>query len=727
MSFDGARLFELLPALYRIRDIELARGDAGLLTTLEKAELELLQKTPGLTTVQQDRLAELAAKRDTGPLRELLEVLGEQLAAVEESLEQFYDDQFVETAAEWVVPYIGDLVGWRGLHAVAYDPRRGSAPAVGSPRAEVANTIAYRRRKGTAAMLEQLARDVTGWSARAVEFFQLLGWTQHMNHVRPFHAYAPELRRGAQLERIGGAFDPTAHTVDVRRVHSRRGRYNIPNVGLFLWRLQAHPATRWPAVRVDARRWRVSPLGHDLRLFSRPVSETEITHLAEPENVPEPLSRRVLREGLDGYYDPARTLALFVNGSLVVPGTAPGTPRVRVCDLSDHAGGWAHLPTANDEYAVDPVLGRVALPPNLPPRVRVAVTFHYGFPGDLGGGEYERAHTFAPPHPGDTVEKVGPGHHRTIQAALDKLAGTGVVEIIDSGRYQEAPRVKVAASGRIELRAARGRRPTLVLRRAMVVTGGADSEFHLNGLLVTGEKVHVPANPANLLGKLRIVHATLVPGWTLKPDGDPGSPGAASLVVDAGRVSVEADHAVLGALRVSPGSRATLADCVVDATAPAEAAYAAPDGVSGGGELRLDAVTVVGRIHATVLRRVSNSILLAEPGAGWDPPVLADRRQKGCVRFTWLPLSSRVPRRFRCQPRPEDPGVAPRFTTLRYGVAAYAQLAGATPAAILRGADDEGEMGAWHLLYAPQREDNLRTRLDEYLRVGLEAGIFHVT
>jgi hypothetical protein len=48
-----------------------------------------------------------------------------------------------------------------------------------------------------------------------------------------------------------------------------------------------------------------------------------------------------------------------------------------------------------------------------------------------------------------------------------------------------------------------------------------------------------------------------------------------------------------------------------------------------------------------------------------------------------------------------------------------------TPAAILRGADDEGEMGALHAAFRPQREANLRLRLDEHLRAGLEAGVFH--
>ena len=36
-------------------------------------------------------------------------------------------------------------------------------------------------------------------------------------------------------------------------------------------------------------------------------------------------------------------------------------------------------------------------------------------------------------------------------------------------------------------------------------------------------------------------------------------------------------------------------------------------------------------------------------------------------------------------------------------------------------------MGATHELHQPQRETNLRLRLDEYLRFGLEAGFFYAT
>jgi hypothetical protein len=170
-----------------------------------------------------------------GVLRELVDLLTDQINVLAESLEQAYDDQFIETCAAWVAPYIGDLIGYRTLHGVV--------PEVASPRAEVANTIRFRRRKGTVSVLEELAHDVTGWPARAVEFFELLATTQYMNHIRPQAAATADLRSAARLElAVGfqaGAFDGFAHTGEMRRIAGGSGRYNIPNVGIFLWRVQA--------------------------------------------------------------------------------------------------------------------------------------------------------------------------------------------------------------------------------------------------------------------------------------------------------------------------------------------------------------------------------------------------------------------------------------------------------------------------------------------------------
>src|SRR5205823_983438 len=215
--------------------------------------------------------------------------------------------------ASWVLPYIGDLIGLTGLPST-------DVPAL-SARAEVAHTIGFRRRKGTAAMLEQLAHDITGWPARAAEFFELIAATQYMNHLRPANQAFLNVRHADRLEDLGGAFeratrfgDPDlTHNVDVRRIARGHGRYNIPNVGLFLWRLRAMSLTRSPAVPAapgDQRRFLFSPLGLDMPLFNEPVTETTISHLAEPINAPDRIRRRVLRRSLGDYYGRGKSLVL---------------------------------------------------------------------------------------------------------------------------------------------------------------------------------------------------------------------------------------------------------------------------------------------------------------------------------------------------------------------------------------------------------------------------------
>ena len=647
MSFDTKRLYDLLPAIYRIREAE--QGE---------------------------------------PLQALLSVIADQVAVLEENLDQLYDDQFIETCAEWVVPYIGDLIGYRTLYGVV--------PKLVSRRAEVAHTIGFRRRKGTAAMLEQLARDVTGWDARAVEFFLRLGWTQSMNHLRPDAWYAPDLRQWELLERLNTPFDRVAHTVEVRRIATRQGRYNIPNIGIFLWRLEAYPLTDSPAFPVDNQRFLFHPLGFDTQLFTRPETEDEITHLAEPINVPHPISRRVLDAYLPSYYGADKSLFLQGQSEL---------SKIVVCDLT----GWVHTPPAG-KIAIDPVLGRIrfADPPPQPPRVR----FHYGFSTEMAGGEYERGETLGALQP---IAKV-PVPHATVQDALNAVTGGGVAQISDSGRYAEMLAINVAASQRLELRADNGHRPTLVLGGDLLINGGADSQVTLNGLLIAGGALRVDAGG---LRRLRLRHCTFVPGV------QPG------LVVGIPDVTIEIDHCILGGLRIAARSDVQITDSIVDAGSATAVAFSALDGVAAGGSLRVVDSTIVGKVHTEELRLASNTIFLAKLAAGdpWTAPVRSAKKQEGCVRFSYLPLSSVVPRRYRCQPAAERDAlrVRPQFTSLRYGDPGYGQLAQRTAVEIRTGADDEAEMGAFYKLSQPQRETNLRVRLDEYLRFGLEAGIFYVT
>lgn len=687
MSFDQSRLLSLLPAFYRIRDAAIAE-QLGL---------------------------------SAGPLASMFGVIAEHIAVIEEDLEQLQDDAFIETCADWAVPYIGDLIGYRTLYGVA--------PRVANARAEVAHTIAYRRRKGTALVLEQLARDVTGWNAGAVEFFQRLITTQYMNHRRTWLHAAPDLRRWEALNHVGTAFDAIPRSVDVRRISSGRGRHNIPNIGLFLWPLDAYTLSASPAARVDNRRWRFSPLNHDQPLVTRPQTEDEITQLATPLNAPLRIGRRVMHERTGDYYGtgPRRmSMRLYVGNADPLP--AVPLADVDVCNLSDDGATWAHMPLAGGKIAIDPELGRVALPPGLPANTRVRVDYHYAFGADLGGGEYERAASFA--EPVTTVPLRVPQDHTTIQAALTALGGQGVVEITDSGRYEETLNIAAAAGQRIELRAANGHRPTLILAGEFTLRGGDDSEIVLNGLLIGGHRLLVPAVAGNLLRRLHLRHCTLVPGRTLAPDGAPQTPNEPALRAEIADLKLRAERCILGGLRVVEGAEASLQDCILDATSLSRVAYAALDDNGIGGPLSLDACTTIGKLHALKFPLISNSILLAELATGdtWAAAIIAERRQQGCARYSYLPPSARTPRRFRCVPG-EDTTLSPvlRFASLRYGTAVYAQLGQAASMAIRSGADDEGEMGVYQHLHGPQREMNLRLRLDEYLRVGLEAGVFYET
>ncbi len=668
MSFDEKKLYELLPSIYRIRDAE--KGE---------------------------------------PLKELLAVISEQVAVLEENLAQLYDDQFIETCAEWVIPYIGDLISYRPLHGVT--------PLVSSPRAEVTNTIAYRRRKGTAAVLEQLARDVTGWNASVVEFFKLLATTQYMNHIRPENLRTPDLRRWEPLERLNTPFDTQAHLADVRNITS--GRFNIPNIGIYLWRLYHFSLTNSPAFKLRDRCYFFSPLGNNMQLFTRPETEEEITHLAEPINVPMPISRRVLREHLDDFYGQGKNFSLYVEDNEI------DKDQILVCDLSD----WAYMP--EEKYAIDPVLGRIALPENLPANLKVS--FHYGFSMEIGGGEYERKDSFSG-FESDSIKKV-PNDYSPIQDALGALSGNGVVEITRNGIYRETLEINASKSQKIELRAVNECRPTIVIIDgslpagevpAFKISGADNAEVTINGLVIAGGVLRV-----NGIKHLKLRHCTLVPGLALKTDGTPQNPAEPSLIIESPDTVVEIDRSILGGLRVEEDARVRITNTIVDAMSESNVAYAAIDGSKAGGELNIKNSTVIGKVHTMSMKLASNAIFMARSAGGdqWAAPIISERRQEGCVRFSYLPLEAMVSRRYYCQPTAKEDSarLLPQFTSLTYGDAGYCQLSQNCAQEIRQGADDEAEMGVFHDLYQPQRITNLRVRLDEYLRFGLEAGIFYFT
>jgi hypothetical protein len=204
--------------------------------------------------------------------------------------------------------------------------------------------------------------------------------------------------------------------------------------------------------------------------------------------------------------------------------------------------------------------------------------------------------------------------------------------------------------------------------------------------------------------------------------------GAAALIVEGTDAELVCEYSILGPVRAAADSEARFSDCFLDSGSDTAMVYSAVDGSGFGAPLTLEECTLIGCVRTRELTLASNSIFFARGDAGTNA-IAAERLQQGCVRFCYVPPFSRVPRRHRCQPDPEtlDPMMRPIFTSLRYGDAGYGQLSRRTHPAIREGASDESEMGAFHHLFQPQREANLRTHLDEYLRFGMEAEIFYAS
>lgn len=693
------------------------------------------------------------------PLRALLAVIAEQVGVVERDIAGLYENWFIETCEDWVVPYIGALVGNTMLSTgpPGTGARAQARERIMIPRSDVANTIRFRRRKGTVSILEDLALAVAGWPARAVEFYRLLAVTQNIDYLHMDRGYTADLRDGDALAAVGTAFAEIARNVDVRRVDSSRtpGTSNIPELGLFVWRLKAYTVTAAPAYHYEEQGpncYLFSQLGNDMQLFVNPESKG-----ADPA-LPVPIGRLALdsheadetsgavTSGVPFYYGPDKSFMLWTG----TPPVAVPVDQIVPADLT----GWTYRPRAG-QVAVDPVLGRILFPPGQGRKLAVSVSYAYGFSADTGGGEYDRQ--ISQP-PNAVIYDVG--EHEQMTRIGDALArwrqdapANAVIEIVDSGVYPEPVAVQLAAGQTLELRAANKKRPVIRLldwqasdAYGLSIAGDGPSWFILDGVLVTGGGMQVGGS----ISGVTIRHSTLVPGWGLTCNCDPLRPSEPSLDIGDSPGCITIERSIIGAIVVDRDETRQdplllrISDSIVDATSREHVALGASGKLCADVLLTLRRTTVFGQLQARELQLADNSILLGVTHVC--------RRQSGCVRFCYVTPRSQTPRRYECQPDLVDAAVAtlfaagglsaverdamlraerlrvePEFQSVRYGTPTYCRLSKACATEIVQGADDESEMGVFHDLYQPQRTANLQQRLDEYTPAGSNAGIIYAS
>jgi hypothetical protein len=729
-------------------------------TQVEAARARLLALLP-----VHHRARDQGAGGTPGPLSELVGAIAGELALLEQDLERLHDGWFVETCEEWLVPYLADLVG---LDEVP--PDLGVSV---SRRALVANTVAYRRRKGTVAVLELVARDVTGWPSRAVEHHPLLVATGHVNHVRIDRAGIASVRDAAVLE-LGavvsppaarGALDPLRHTAEVRSIARRRGRYGIRNVAVFPFPVQTYavgaspiaagPAPAgaeggWSRARAVGAWLHFDPLGRAAPLFAVPRAEEAIERLATEPDLPLPLRPRRLLALLQAARAGERDAAELPLGvRLEADGTDLPPDRIRVCRLE------ALAPGDEPQVMVDAVAGRLrayrAQAPFAPGDV--FVRYAYGAMADVGAGPYDRADVHDSVLATDLWTRPGPGEDpgTDLQLAVssspsgeevaDVATALGDVEddwddpaqsadratytvsISDSAHYPGALSVDVPAATRLVLVAAGW--PTRTLPGGEVLTPVPGRYVpdglrpHVRGTLtVTGEP-----------GSSVVLDGLLLEGDVVIGPGDLGSLTVAQCTVtgtiraDAGAGGANASLQVRLVRSLASAVAVTgtvpmviVTDSVLD-TVTAEPPPAGNVVLAGAGvHASLEGSTVRGNVAVRTLD-ASSCVL--------DGTVTAQHRQVGCLRFSYAGPGSRTPRRHRCVPATlAETTPTPVYVSTDPASPAYPALDASCSPLIAAGGESESEMGVHHHLRRPLRVSAAERQLDPYLPVGSQLGLF---
>jgi hypothetical protein len=760
MSTPRPPLYERLPEIYRIRDVE--------------------QQPPG-------------------QLQAFVGLMDSVAGAVRNDIEALYHDFFIETCNPWVIPYIADLVGTSHLSGDPHDLR-----------ADVARTVRHRRRKGTLGAVESVAHALTGWAVHAVEMRERLFWAQHINHQRPDAGGVPPLslvtniavaRRGgtvtlrdpALLSFLGGPFEPFAHSIDLKPPLQGGAGFNLPNLAIFLWRLRAYRAAVTRPVFVvtsgQAVRFELHPMGEPMVLFNshRYRADDDPPNLATEDAVPGPMPRaRLTQDTPAGRPDQYISIQTYDSVPPDVPGKdQPGLVLHLPKTLFDgvnwvlrganlcawEAGLWP--PLREHEVVIDPERGRILFGVAAANAAAEAsaltnellVSASYAFSGPTGAHPVDRERT--PAQWQDQTPLVRRINFHQDSAGLVKaladlptLAVPLIIEIDDSmthdldltlvtGIGNEGGSVLRLGSS-LWIRAVSGRRPVIRLQQPLafrpdVVSVAnaatlANLTVRLEGLYLTRGSAFAAGAPLIGRAALNRLHVT---GCTLDPGGFVNLGGSRTPLRDAIQLTndfgftdagernafdqtpdIRIERSIVGALAIDTDYLLTLSGSIVDAgngvgtTSGALAVHAAtgdPE-TEWGPDLTVHGMTCFGRVR--VLRgRGEGGIFVAR--------LEVHDNQAGCIRFSYFSGDhDRLPQHHGCVFGPQP---RLRFSSETFGTAGYGQLTLCTDQHIREQGPRADEMGAFGYLMNAHKWKNLNIRLREFMPIGIRSVLVPVT
>jgi hypothetical protein len=539
-----------------------------------------------------DRLPEIYRIKDEeqqppGQLKSYLALVEKVFEAIHENIESLYHDLFIETCDDWVIPYIGDLLGTSHLSGEPW-----------TLRADVADTIALRRRKGTLGAIELLTFNLTQWGVHCVELRERLVWNQHLNHQRPDEGGKPPyslpsitihsairggtvtLRDPAMLSLLNTPFDPFAHIADVKKPVHGSIRYNLPNLAIFLWRLEAYQIkvskpvfrevisigpTEFPDAAASVACFDIHPLGEPVRLFNKqrfdPDKKPPVVTQIDKTPGPIPTARLtedsqagnpeayVACEGYDTGSSPGSLDISDVGLQFHLPESVDEDWSFRGANLCKWEEGLSP-PLEDHEIAIDPVIGRIAFGIGEGEGNalidHLLLTYTYGAVGPVGA--HPVSHSPLPDEwEGETIVvnyHIDPNGLQEALTVIQDSVSPIIIEIHDSmiheldiGSIEFNSRIKLNSP--LIIRAADYQRPIIKLAQPLSfrptnVTGIDDDQqaqfdeimsrltVRLEGLYITRSEDWTDNDPliaGAALHSLEIINCTLDPGGFRKFDG----------------------------------------------------------------------------------------------------------------------------------------------------------------------------------------------------------------
>jgi hypothetical protein len=704
-----------------------------------------------------------------GALQELLNRIGGQTATVRRSIDRLWENQSIETCDDWVIPYIGDLLATRLVSCL--DAR--------AQRLDVAKTIYYRRRAGTLGVLEELAADIAGRDARAVEFFRRLGRTRHQ--------FDPSI--GNAFAAASPAWAPSTTYAPGQTVSNGSNAYQCLTGGVSA--AGGGPTGTGTSIADGAVTWTfVDPVGSlvpavieglagansrtpaggfadlrnayaaantngafdefahtaDLRRGAQSAGWFNISHLGVfiwwlqsfPIVAATPVSNGQTPPCFT--FDPSgRQIPLFAPSSRTSASFGedwvspdewqlPVAVRAVLWDTYPDqlypaafwvglGGGGAPAPQPRGALTIHPDRGVFSFVA-APPAGQILGSFHFGFMSEIGAGGFPSSllETIAQPAAVTTVSN-GAG----LPGALSAVTADATIRITDSLTYPGLTAPLTLPDKTLVLTAADKQRPVVRWKgggASWTITGTGGS-LVLQGLWLQGADIV-------LAGKFETVSlrlATLDPGSS-DPAGPPigtaidGTPLApVHLWVEASITTLTLERCIAGPIRTRNGGAIEQ----LTATDSIIQAIATPAG--GDYALQTD-IGTVSLARCTVLGRIGVHRLEASECI-LDDVAIAEDAQHGCVRFSAFAQGSVLHAPYRSVMVPKT---GPLFVSRRFGDPHYARLRRLADAAIiapqtgdtiLGGAQNGSEMGAFTGEGETLKKRGLALKYEEYAPLGI--------